>query len=311
MILCVAANPSIDVLYRVPTVQVGCIHRPTEVTRTAGGKGLNVARTLHSLGADVRAVVALGGHSGAWIRDQLQAAGIAHTVVDTANETRTCVSVSAESPVSLTEWYEPGLDYHPGTWTSLIVEVAERVVPGSWVSISGSLPVGTPPEAAAELVAEVRAAGGLVAVDVAAPWLPATVAAGAALVKVNEDEARTAMEWPASATLDDLLSALAQDGATVVVSLGKRGAVMRDDADARWRVTPPEMAPYPVGSGDALLAGLLSAKSLSTDWQGALRVGVAAATANALVPGAGRLDLEAMDRLHAAVQVAPYDVTEL
>jgi len=47
---------------------------------------------------------------------------------------------------------------------------------------------------------------------------------------------------------------------------------------------------YPVGSGDSFLAGLLAALDTRKQWEGALRLALGAATANAEQPGAGRLD---------------------
>jgi sugar/nucleoside kinase (ribokinase family) len=47
---------------------------------------------------------------------------------------------------------------------------------------------------------------------------------------------------------------------------------------------------YPVGSGDAFLAGLVASLIRRADWPDALRAALGAATANAELPGAGRLD---------------------
>ena len=44
VILCVAANPSIDRLFTVERLVPGSIHRPAEFAQVPGGKGLNVAR---------------------------------------------------------------------------------------------------------------------------------------------------------------------------------------------------------------------------------------------------------------------------
>jgi hypothetical protein len=44
MIVCVAANPSIDKLFEVKRLIDGAIHRPVGFVQVAGGKGLNAAR---------------------------------------------------------------------------------------------------------------------------------------------------------------------------------------------------------------------------------------------------------------------------
>ena len=76
MILCVAANPSIDRLFAVDGLVPGAIHRPTRFVQVAGGKGLNVARAAVRLGGDVQAAALLGGHAGRWIADELGAENV-------------------------------------------------------------------------------------------------------------------------------------------------------------------------------------------------------------------------------------------
>ena len=62
MILVVCLNPALDVTHHVAGVDWSGVNRPRQVRRRAGGKGLNVARTLHALGADV--LVAGAGRRG-------------------------------------------------------------------------------------------------------------------------------------------------------------------------------------------------------------------------------------------------------
>jgi fructose-1-phosphate kinase PfkB-like protein len=47
---------------------------------------------------------------------------------------------------------------------------------------------------------------------------------------------------------------------------------------------------YPVGSGDAFLAGLVTALDRGDGWEDALRSALGAGAANAEMPGAARLD---------------------
>ena len=76
MIVCVAANPSIDKLFEVERLVPGAIHRPVAFVQTPGGKGLNVARAVHTLGADVMATGILRGHAGKWLEEALLQEGI-------------------------------------------------------------------------------------------------------------------------------------------------------------------------------------------------------------------------------------------
>jgi len=79
--------------------------------------------------------------------------------------------------------------------------------------------------------------------------------------------------------------------ANALVTRGTAGALLVDDTDTAWRIgPPPELGPYVVGSGDALLAGLAAALATGHALSEAARRGAAAACANALIPGQGELD---------------------
>ena len=65
----------------------------------------------------------------------------------------------------------------------------------------------------------------------------------------------------------------------------------------------PLVGRYPVGSGDAFLAGLLTAREHGESWPFALRLATAAAAANAEMPGAGALTPERVMTLCSLVEV--------
>src|SRR3954447_23894384 len=93
MIVCLAANPSIDKLFEIDRLVKGDIHRPQGFVQVAGGKGLHVARAAHALGADVTAAALLRGHAGGGLEEQLAAEGVRGAYVWTHGETaRRCRS---------------------------------------------------------------------------------------------------------------------------------------------------------------------------------------------------------------------------
>ena len=65
------------------------------------------------------------------------------------------------------------------------------------------------------------------------------------------------------------------------------------------------MGGYPVGSGDAFLAGLSVATLMGEDLRSAVIRGTAAAAASALIPGAGRLAASDVERLLNAIRITP------
>ncbi len=128
------------------------------------------------------------------------------------------------------------------------------------------------------------------------------------VVKVNASEAAGASgldvtDAPSAARAARALRLLG--AGAVVVTLGTAGAVVVDDGGA-WRLVPPDLVgPYPVGSGDAVLAGLAVAIARGDSLADAARLGLAAGIANAQVPGAGELDPSAIAAILAGVTLAP------
>ena len=64
MILTVTMNPSIDISYPLEELKIDTVNRVSEVSKTAGGKGLNVTRVLAEIGDNVAATGLIGGTNG-------------------------------------------------------------------------------------------------------------------------------------------------------------------------------------------------------------------------------------------------------
>jgi 1-phosphofructokinase family hexose kinase len=296
VIVCVVPNPSIDKLFEVGRLEPGAIHRPASFVQVAGGKGLNVARAAATLGAEVRAVALLGGHHGRWIADELERLGLPLRAVWYDGETRSCLSVADAKTQSLTEFYEDGQPVEAPAWNDFVACVADEAAQASWVTVSGSLPRGAPADDYTQLVR-----GENVALD-----SRQLGRSRPAIVKVNEAEAAelTAAHDAAEAARA-LRERVDKPGTAAVVTQGRRGAVLVDPAGREWRGVLAASGSYPVGSGDAFLAGLVVALERGASWPAALAAGLGAGAANAEVPGAGRLDRTRAEQLADTAAVSP------
>jgi 1-phosphofructokinase family hexose kinase len=310
VIVCVAANPSIDKLFEVDRIRIGEIHRPNAFVPVPGGKGLNVARAAHALGADVHATGILAGHAGRWLEEAFAAEGVTATFAWTEGETRASLSVADEETKGLTEFYERGDDIGPRGWERLEEVVRGLLSEAGWITVSGNLPPGAPEDGYARLLGFARDAGVRTALDAREAALERGVAARPSLVKVNVEEAgwllRTELATQAEcrAASLEIRSRLDGDG-VAIVTRGADGAVvaMPDGAVLAGRLYAE--GPYPVGSGDAFLAGLVTALDRGDAWNDAIALALGAATANAELPGAGRLDPERALRLAETAEVRP------
>jgi 1-phosphofructokinase family hexose kinase len=296
VIVCVAANPSIDKLFEVERLVPGNIHRPVAFVQTAGGKGLNVARAAHTLGADVRAAGILGGDAGKWLEEALRDEGIEGTFVWTSGESRSSLSVASRQTAGLTEFYENGPDVSATIWAELMEALSALFVPGRWVTISGSLPPGTPEDGYRDLVEGARAAHMQVALDTDGERLRLALRAQPDVVKVNTAEA-SGLLGVSAATRNEVLAAAVKirelaggEGHAGIVTRGAEGVMVAAPDGILYEGLLYERGRYPVGSGDAFLAGLAVALERSWDWPSALKLALGAATANAETMGAGKLD---------------------
>ena len=293
-LVCVAPNPSIDRVYEVERLVPGAIHRPTVSTSVPGGKGLNVARTAQTLGADVVAVTLLRGHAGRWIEEQLAQRRLRLRAAWASGETRTCISVRDPATDDLTEIYDPGEPIAPEAWAELERLVADELRGNAeLMTVSGGMPPGVDPGAFGRLCRAARQAGCRALVDAYGPGLAGALAERPWLVKVNESEAAGLLARPVDGSKGALAAAhdLRDRGAEIaIVTRGRFGAaVASTEGDAEL---PPaaSIGPYPVGSGDAFLGGLAAGLLEGRGLPGALDLARAAAAANAQMAGPGELD---------------------
>jgi 1-phosphofructokinase family hexose kinase len=296
VIVCLAANPSIDKLFEIDRLVKGDIHRPQGFVQAAGGKGLNVARAAHALGASVTAVALLRGHAGKWLAEQLAAEGVPGSFVWAYGENRSSLSVADRETGGLTEFYEHGSVVPSAAWAELMQAASDAWRPGGWLTISGSLPRGAPDDGYRDLVAEARRAGVRVAVDAEGDRLRLALEAQPDVVKLNQAEARellgvpTARREEALASASKLRDLAGGDGHAGVVTRGADGVVVAAPDGTLYEGRLYVRGRYPVGSGDAFLAGLIAGLDGGDPWDDALCQALGAATANAELPGAGKLD---------------------
>jgi 1-phosphofructokinase family hexose kinase len=269
MITALVPSPALDVTYLLDEFRLGEIHRPDQVLRLAGGKGLNLARAALVLGERVEVVAALGGPTGALVARLAKAEGISLRGVAVADETRTCVSIAARE---MTEIYENA------TPVNLRVLMAEAPTSGRLV-ISGSI--------AGDVAALERRD---LAVDTSGPALSRLIDQGVGLVKVNRAEAASALgrDLPA---LELARLIHARGVATVVITDGASGAVAVGSTGA-WRAhADPVPGQFSVGSGDSFFAGFLVGRERGWALPDSLLLASAVGSANTRRPGAGIFEL--------------------
>jgi tagatose 6-phosphate kinase len=289
MILAVTLNPALDITYRVDALHPHTAHRVVDVSERPGGKGLNVARVLAQFGVPVLATGLLGGATGARVTELLD--GVEHAFWPIAGETRRTVTVVDSRDA--TGFWEPGPDVRPAEWEQFRTHFATLLAGVKVVTLSGSLPLGVPIDAYAQLIAAARQAGVVSILDAEGAALEIGVAAGPDIVKPNRDEL-------GELTPRELLG---QGARAVVASKGEEG-MEAVTATGTWRAYPPERVfGNPTGAGDACVAALARGVLAGHSWDQLVAEAIAVSAAAVASPIAGHVDESAYARFQPSVRV--------
>jgi len=303
MILCITPNPAVDRTILLPHLVVGNVHRAQKVLVAAGGKGLNVARTIRTLGGEYLCMGFAGGYNGRLLENLAQTEGLRASWTWMGLETRTCtILVSPEGDATVIN--EPGMPISAVDWKRLQENVGQQLLAVDRVCISGSLPPHSRAEDLQELLNLLVEADKQVWLDTSGMALQTALAHPEICIKVNGGEIREALGFEASDIASTKRALLAVGVHTAsIITLGSAGALLATQ-EGRWHAQgPPVSVVSTVGSGDSFLGGLVSALDAGEDWPEALRNAVAAGTANALSAGGGQFGMQEFAEIRKQVRV--------
>ncbi len=305
-IVCTTLNAAIDKRLYVDQFEAGQVHRVRLVRVSAGGKGVNVARVAHALGAPVIATGFAGGGNGAWIQQKLEEIGLTQRWVTIAEETRVCLNIISATGES-TELLESGPNIVDQEADEFLQLWRELCTPGRWMTLSGSLPGKLSADYYGRLIAEARQSGAHVILDTSGDAIQYGAKYGPHTIKPNEDEFR---QWFGEEARDEKAirrhaEQLGKQGLeNLIVSLGKDGCIAAKPDGQLWRAYPPVIeAVNTVGSGDAFVAGWTVACAAGMETSEALRYAIAAGTANALHEETGCVRNEDVRRITELVRI--------
>jgi 1-phosphofructokinase family hexose kinase len=297
VIVVVCLNPALDVTHHVDAVDWGAVNRPRAVQARPGGKGLNVARTLHALGVDVLVLGLAGGITGAGVEAALRERCVPAAFTAVAGETRRTFSVVDGSAAGrgVTAFHEAGPEVGKDELARFRRGYEQALEGATAVVLSGSLPPGLEAGTYAALIEAAAAADVPAVLDTHGEALRRGAAAGPAIVKPNLAELAVLAGQPLAPAADlatDLATAAAAAGQlrgaqAVVITLGPDGLLAATE-DGCWRARPPAAVPgNATGAGDAVAAALAHGLVLGRPWDERLRHAAALGAATAAAPVAG------------------------
>ena len=311
MIITVTLNTAVDKTLAVPNFRLGRRHRTVEQTTTPGGKGVNVARLLKTLGQPVIATGFAGGATGARIVDQLTQLSVLSDFVRIRDESRTNTAVIDPTTGEQTEINERG----PAVSEAEIEMFADKLLylaqGASMCVFAGSLPRQVDIGVYARLIPELRRLGVTTVVDTDGDPLRRAVRAEPDMISPNVLEAEELVghefndEEDHGVAVREMVELGARE-ATMTTPDGCYALMTSEDGVAAggggshtlFRVRAPMLEPRAtVGSGDAFLAGFVAARYQDRTTEECLRFGVAAGAQSTQHLGAGIIDAGRVERL--------------
>ncbi len=305
-VVTVTLNPAVDKTVIVPNFRPERVVRVKEVFIYPSGKGINVARVLVRLGIRAICLGFVGGHFGSFLVEGLTREGIEHDFTTVSDETR--INLTIRDPKAGLEVHlvEPGSKVTGEDWQRFIATYERHLSDASWVVLCGSLPPGAPIDAYSQLIRIANEKGVPCALDTSGDALRKGVEAKPKLIKPNRQELAELVgsELDCDEKLRSAVSKVHELGVDiVVVSLGKEGALGSDRKNL-WKATPPPVKVVnTIGSGDALLGGLIFALLKNMPFDEAVKFAVAVGTANTLVDGPGYIDLRDLNEIWSETSV--------
>jgi 1-phosphofructokinase family hexose kinase len=314
MIITVTLNTAIDKTLSVPNFRLGRRHRTVEQTTMPGGKGVNVARVLKTLGAPVIATGFTGGPTGTRIVDQLTGMSVLSDFVRIREESRTNTAVIDPTTGEQTEINERGPKVSEQESELFVDKLLYLAKGASMCVFAGSLPREVDIDIYARLIRELRRHGVTTLVDTDGDPLRRAVRAEPDVISPNVLEAEELVGHEFNDDEDRIIAV------REMVELGAREAVMtmpdgcfaqmapeEPNGEPRlYRVLVPPGAIEPratVGSGDAFLAGYVAARYLNKPTAECLAYGVACGAESTQHLGAGLVDPERVNRLLGEIVV--------
>jgi 1-phosphofructokinase/tagatose 6-phosphate kinase len=311
VIITVTLNAAIDKTLAVPNFRIGRRHRSTEQRTMAGGKGVNVARALKTLGQPVIATGLAGGPTGTRISEQLTEEAILSDFVRIRDESRTSTAVIDPTSGEQTEINERGPEATDAE-LSLFRDKLLYLAKGADICVfAGSLPRRVESSFYAELLAPLAAAGVTTVVDCEGESMQLALRACPDLVSPNatEAEALVGHEFRDEQDHVQALYELCELGAREAIITHAEGCyalVGRGHERALYgaRAEPLESVSA-IGAGDVFLAGYLAATYSGRSREDALRFAVACGAQSTQHFGAGVLEPREVERLEEDVEVVP------
>lgn len=306
MIVTVTMNPAIDKTVEIGEFQYGGLNRIRKVILDAGGKGINVSKTIRHLGGKTIATGFLAGSGGKTIENVLNDLSIENDFIYVDGETRTNMKVIDEKG-NVTEINEPGPVIGQEAVEELLAKLESLAGEGTLFVLAGSIPFGVEKDIYGRIIEKVKDKGARVFLDADGELFVRSLASKPDFIKPNRFELEQYFSFDGKAQEADLIvmgKRLQEQGIkTVAISLGSEGALF---------VLPEMVVRAPglkveshstVGAGDAMVAALSYGIDSEFDMEECIKMGVATSAGAVTTIGTKPPTRELVENLKKQVEI--------
>jgi len=281
-------------------------NRVNDVSKTAGGKGLNVSRVLKQLEQKVSATGFLGGSLGSFIREELGELKVFDYFVDCKGATRNCIAVIHDD--QQTEILEGGPQIEQLEVEAFLGKFHSTIQEASLVTISGSLPQGIESNFYNQLLTIAQKNNTPILLDTGGNLLEKALDHGDKpfLIKPNESELAELLGKDLideRQVVEALNNPIFSGVKWVVVTRGSKGAIIKHQGEIYRASIPHVKAINPVGSGDSVIAGFAAGLSEGYASVQLIKYGLAMGVLNAMEEKTGHINPDKIDWCVEQVQV--------
>lgn len=276
-------NPAVDRLVKVQGLAVGEHSKCETLSRTPGGKGINVSKVLAAMGVKSLATGFLG-RANRTVFDEVFTSQMVQdffiTLDGSTRENLTLVDYDTDAEIHLRD---KGLAVGEKDFANIEKTLSETIQPNDTVIFSGSLPPGITPDDQAKLVSLASQTGGKVIADTSGEALAAIVKLPISLIKPNVDELCELLDvkWTNIHSLLTAAEPVLKNVENILLSHGSKGAYLISKDNVFFAPTPEVDVINTVGCGDTLLGAFAGATTLGETPQQSLAIAVATAAASA------------------------------
>ena len=293
MILVVGPNPDWKKIYRISGMEVGRVNRLEAAEFFPAGKGANTARVLLGLGEEVLLLSYFGGSNGKRFRAAIASEGIPHRYVQTRGETRTCTTI-LEAQELTTELIEPSAPLEPAEAERFEVLFGRSLPKAELLIIAGTSLPGSPEDCYRGYIEKAKTREIPTILDSYRSHGRLALDARPEVLKINlfELESLTGQSLAEVGKLKDALREVRNTYGLqwIIITRGSQGVEGFDGQKTLHAAAPKIQVQNPIGSGDAVTAGIAHCLLRGRSLEQALRLGTALGTANCLNLYPGRIE---------------------